>query len=297
MADGRRLGQDHAQLRDERRTTCTSAELVAVHVYHVGAMIPPATSTGWASVMREHAERTLTDALGEQRGVRQKVVESSSPSWGLHGVAVKEQADLIVGGASHHAAVGRVLVGSVGERVLHGAPCGVGVAPAGFRAKPARLALIGVGFDGGAESEAALSRAGDLARLASADLRVLTVVEPPELPLGAEGPAFAGADGVAAAREQVMRSELDRGLTLVPEDTPASGKLVIAGTETLADEDIDVMVVGSRGYGPLRRVLLGSVSTRLVRSAPCPVIVFPRSVASREVGSREAVGGVAREGW
>jgi len=34
--------------------------------------------------------------------------------------------------------------------------------------------------------------------------------------------------------------------------------------------------VGSRGYGPLRRVLLGSVSTELIRTAPCPVIVHPR---------------------
>jgi hypothetical protein len=36
------------------------------------------------------------------------------------------------------------------------------------------------------------------------------------------------------------------------------------------------MVVGSRGYGPLRRVLLGSVSTQLVRSMPSPLIVTRR---------------------
>ena len=40
----------------------------------------------------------------------------------------------------------------------------------------------------------------------------------------------------------------------------------------------DLMVVGSRGYGPLRAVLLGSVSGRLVREAACPVIVVPRGV-------------------
>ena len=39
-----------------------------------------------------------------------------------------------------------------------------------------------------------------------------------------------------------------------------------------------LLVVGSRGYGPLRRVLLGSVSTELVRSAPCPLIVTPRGM-------------------
>ena len=47
----------------------------------------------------------------------------------------------------------------------------------------------------------------------------------------------------------------------------------------LADESasVDLMVCGSRGYGLLRQVLLGGVSTRLMRSAACPVIVTPRS--------------------
>ena len=37
--------------------------------------------------------------------------------------------------------------------------------------------------------------------------------------------------------------------------------------------DLDLLVVGSRGYGPLRRTLVGSVSDELVRTAPCPVLV------------------------
>ena len=39
------------------------------------------------------------------------------------------------------------------------------------------------------------------------------------------------------------------------------------------------MVVGSRGYGPLKAVLLGGVSGQLIRSAACPVIVVPRGAA------------------
>ena len=38
---------------------------------------------------------------------------------------------------------------------------------------------------------------------------------------------------------------------------------------------IDLLVTGSRGYGPMRRVLLGSVSSELMRSAPCPVCGSP----------------------
>jgi nucleotide-binding universal stress UspA family protein len=44
-----------------------------------------------------------------------------------------------------------------------------------------------------------------------------------------------------------------------------------------AAQDIDLVVAGSRGYGPIRSVLLGGVSRQLVDEAPCPVLVVPRS--------------------
>jgi nucleotide-binding universal stress UspA family protein len=42
-------------------------------------------------------------------------------------------------------------------------------------------------------------------------------------------------------------------------------------------EGVDLLVVGSRGYGPLARVLLGSVSRKVVQDAPCPVLVVRRA--------------------
>jgi len=44
-------------------------------------------------------------------------------------------------------------------------------------------------------------------------------------------------------------------------------------------EDADLLLLGSRGYGPRRAVLLGGVSGRVVRTAACPVIVVPRGIA------------------
>jgi nucleotide-binding universal stress UspA family protein len=40
--------------------------------------------------------------------------------------------------------------------------------------------------------------------------------------------------------------------------------------------ELDLLVLGSRGHGPVRAVLLGSVSSALVRSAESPVVVIPR---------------------
>jgi nucleotide-binding universal stress UspA family protein len=47
-----------------------------------------------------------------------------------------------------------------------------------------------------------------------------------------------------------------------------------------ASAEIDLLVCGSRGYGPLRSVLVGGVSDRLTRQAPCPVIVVPRGAVA-----------------
>ena len=54
---------------------------------------------------------------------------------------------------------------------------------------------------------------------------------------------------------------------------------------TLDRRDADLLVCGARGYGPLRRVLLGGVSSRLLRRAACPLLVVPRRA---ERGDRAA---------
>jgi nucleotide-binding universal stress UspA family protein len=43
-------------------------------------------------------------------------------------------------------------------------------------------------------------------------------------------------------------------------------------------ERLDLLICGSRGYGPLRAVMLGSVTRRVVAKAHCPVVVVPRGV-------------------
>ena len=54
---------------------------------------------------------------------------------------------------------------------------------------------------------------------------------------------------------------------------------VIVGYEGSDHSDeADLLVVGSRGYGPFRRVLLGSVSAKLAESSPCPFLVCPRGL-------------------
>ena len=88
------------------------------------------------------------------------------------------------------------------------------------------------------------------------------------------------------AIEDDARKEVAAARDGLPEAVDAEATLITGKpAEALLDvtaEPGTMLVVGSRGYGPLRRVLLGSVSTRLVRSAPCPLIVTPRGMHEEE---------------
>ena len=92
-------------------------------------------------------------------------------------------------------------------------------------------------------------------------------------------PADIASLDVAARRHELDAVMADRPVDVECEDVLRQG----SPADELRDEaeDADLLVMGSRGYGPLRAVLLGSVSSGVVRSAPCPVLVIPRSATTK----------------
>ena len=230
--------------------------------------------------------------------VERRLLADHSPARALQDAAEQAGAGIIVVGSSHVGRFGRVLPGSTAERLLHGAPCPVAVVPVGFRERGLPVnPVIGCAYLATDDGMTALGAAENLALAISGSLQVMQVVEPPsylydtgEMPLNMpEIDAKVRADADHALLERV--EHLSAGLRDV-EGTVHIGKpadRLIALTES-----VDVMVVGSRGYGPLRSVLLGGVSGRLIRSAACPVIVVPRS-SHATVGSLfEPAGGVSQ---
>jgi len=221
----------------------------------------------------------LVGMAAKSVGAKGERVLSTSPARGLHDRAEQVQADLIVVGSSSHGRVGQTLVGSVGVALLHGSPCAVAIAPDGYRDLADRgLETIVVGFDGSAEAGLALMAASRLARATGATVKLVSVVEPP-----APGTGKGGTDGSPALKEAIeddLRDTLTQGCAAVPEGIDAEPVLVSGEPATAlgeaAKEPGRLLVLGSRGSGPLRRVRLGSVSRALVRSAPSPVIIHPR---------------------
>ena len=228
----------------------------------------------------EAETREQIESAAKAAGAEALTRPSSSTARGLHDLAEESGADLVVVGSASSGKVGQVLAGNVALSLLHGSPCAVAVAPKGY-AEQASHAVeeVTVGYDGSPESRAAVNDALDFARSADASVKVVAVVEPPPVTYGKGGNQ--GRPELAKEIEKIMRSRLDDLLAELPDDVHVDGVLVTGDpAHALAEvalEDGGVVFAGSRGYGPLRRVLLGSVSRELVSSAPCTVIVHPRS--------------------
>lgn len=187
-----------------------------------------------------------------------------------------QEAELIVVGSSHRGPVGRVLPGSVGESLLSSAPCAIAIAPRGFAdGELVHHGVIGIGFEGGEESELALAEAREWASLLGARLRVITVV--PELAeLAIQAPRFNELNGRLRAEYQEILDGALAQLGDTIETEPVLEKGIPAQVLAEQGETLDLLVLGSRGYGPLRAALVGAVSAKVMRTAPCPVLITPR---------------------
>lgn len=234
----------------------------------------------------EHYDRIFEQAraqLGETSFERRELQDTAAH--GLTDLAEAEGADLIVLGSTHRGPIGRVLAGSVATALFHGAPCAVVVAPRGWATEPhAGLGLIGVAFDGSAEATAALELAVALALARDATLRVIAIA--PYLGSGAR-------PGATETSAEEWTERLERAVEAIPEEVEYETVLREGREATelaLQGVELDLLVVGSRGYGPLRRTILGSVSGELVRTAPCPVLVVPRAASGGGPDAETTIG-------
>jgi len=255
-------------------------------------------SGAYARALEAEAQATLEWAagpLGDVPHVECRTIPSLSVAQGLQELADAEDALTIVVGPSHRGRLGRLCPGSVGQRLLHGAPCPVAIAPRGHWSSPhTSIRCIGVGYVPVPDGWSALRAACALAGRLGATLQVLSVAEPPaaaaSIPYG-----WGYADVETTSRDALVR-DLRRALDEAAEAVAATGEVV----EGYADDElarlsdaVDLLICGSRGYGPVDSVLLGSVSTSLLRKASCPLLVIPRGADDSFRSLGKAVAAVA----
>jgi nucleotide-binding universal stress UspA family protein len=197
-------------------------------------------------------------------------VVAVSPGRGLHKQAEKQNADLLVVGSCSHSAFGRAMLGDDTRAALNGASCAVAIASSGLAERGEPIARIGVAYNGSPESEAALTLARELAARTGASVHALEVVSIPSV-------AYTGI--VAPALGDTIDTMLNEATGRLERLSGVEGRAAfgLIGEELAAfGEELDLLVVGSRGYGPAKRLVLGSTSNYLERHARCPLLVLPR---------------------
>ncbi|HEU5106531.1 MAG TPA: universal stress protein [Solirubrobacterales bacterium] len=274
--DGSDGGRDALELT-RVLAAAMAAEVLVVSVLPYGPLPIP-----YEILAEEEAERAqpLFDQARERLGgleVETRAFGGGTPAGVINDLAEREGIETIVVGSPHRGAVGRTLIGSVADGLLHGAPCEVLTAPRGYAAEPREpFRTIAVAYDDTSEAKAALARAEAIALACRATIVVYTVAAPISV--------VPGAAGYTPAIQPEAGPIVTRAVKGVDERLAATGR-VLSGVPgpalaTACEEDgADLLVAGSRGYGPLARVFLGSVSTQLMHKAPCPVAVVPRPSA------------------
>lgn len=270
-----------AALRFTRRLARQAgAKVVAAYVYPDVRPAPSpygpetliALNADLTAVARETALRVVEHVPED---VEAFAVAGASVPHELDRFARQEHAALLAVGATHRGGVGRVLPGSIGERVIHRSPCPVLVVPEGHAERPVRR--IAVAYDGREQSRRALRAAAALAERLGASLVLIGVTD---LPPGEYLPHVPGHEHDREIT-RAMRTVLEHAASrLLPQGFDVSLRLPIGGAgaaiaEACAD-DVDLLVVGSHGHGAMRSALVGSVSRHLVDHAPCAVLVVPR---------------------
>jgi nucleotide-binding universal stress UspA family protein len=140
--------------------------------------------------------------------------------------------------------------------------------------------IVAVGVDDSDGSRRALEWAAEEARIRGARLRPVLAWSYLEQPEGKFDAAYGEDDALRNLDRFLEAAGVDLGELDVERrvicDLPARALLEAA-------KDADLLVVGSRGSGGFKGLLLGSVSQQVVQHAPCPVTVVPH--AERAAGS------------
>ena len=277
--DGFSEGRDAAAL-GQSLAEATRAELMLVSV-NSAALLPTPPALSYRS-LREQSQQELRDVRDSLApGARTLTATDHSVPRALHRVVRQHHRDLLVVGSSRRAPEGHVRIGKRTRQLLCHFECALAVAPRGLHTKPRRgLRRIGVGYERSPESESALALAASVAAGTGVDLHVQAVVDD-RLPLFARSVL---SRLVEVEWNQVISTEMDEiraqavaagarlGAQLdvgVARGRPADVLLELS-------EHVDLLVIGSRHWGPTARLLLGSTGEALMHDAACTVLAVPR---------------------
>jgi nucleotide-binding universal stress UspA family protein len=282
--DGRPESRDAVALGTSLAAV-TQAEVLLVGVRPEPLVVLP-EEMNWTSLHRQTAELLADTCDAYAPGARVTVEPGPSVPRALERVVTREDCDLLVVGSSRHAVEGRVRIGTRTRQLLSELTCALAIAPRGMhRHQNYGLRRIGVGYDGHDESAAAVTLAGSLALAAEAELFLCGVVDDRDPSLGWGEMTPAGA--MMGRWEERIVAEMDAlrdfGLSAASATGATAHAEILRGRPAdpliKLSEHVDLLVIGSRRWGAMARVLQGSTGEALAHHAACPLLVVPRPSA------------------
>ncbi len=260
-----------------------------LHLFHVmdpleGDHYSPLQFAPEARALHKTADVSVYEMLQKSmepfdtEGLRVELVKQRSAriSPAITHYAEREKIDLIIMGSHGRGGFKRLLLGSVTAEVLRNAPCSVLTVPEKDGVKPGQVANILVPIDLSDHSTEVLRWARELGQTYHAHLDILHVVEPFAFPTSLTGVStiydiVPNLHAKVETRMKELISEIG-GMSVSYKFHIADGHA--AGTILDFAEELssDLIVLGTRGLSGAERFFIGSVSDRVARSSPCPVL-------------------------
>jgi len=238
-----------------------------VYLLQVVAIIPefesvaPDLMAQMAQEVRGQLEDTKAEAAQMGVTLEPRVVRSVSVFNAILEEAEDIQPDMIVMGRYGRTGLDRLLMGSVTARVIGHSPFKVLIVPKGATVSFDRILIAS---DGSPSSQAAAQEALALARVRAGKLCAVSVaMEEGEIPRAQE------------VIRLLMAEANQAGVPFqgsLPQGQPADDGIIQAAIKN----EVDLIVMGSHGRTGLKRLLMGSVTERVIGQAPCPVLVVKK---------------------
>ncbi|RJQ16690.1 MAG: universal stress protein [Nitrospiraceae bacterium] len=222
--------------------------------------------------LRHTGEEILSRAKGiaeKERVLIKTVLEEGVPYEKLAEIAEADNCGIIVMGRRGKSRIEKAFIGSVTARVIGQSARDVLVVP-----EHAAIGWKNILFatDGSVCSKAAADKAVEFSKAYGADLKVISVVDVPsefyaEAPKAVED-LTRKAKGFVADVRKASESSGIKTSTFVGE-----GEAYQVITDFAKNEKADVIILGSHGRTGLKRLLMGSVTEKVIGYAPCPVLI------------------------
>jgi len=251
------------------REAINMARLLGSHLYIMSVVLgfPEEDAIAFQHLIKREEEKANSymdpvKSKAVEAGVKcEKILRSGqTPYQEIVDTAEEQQVDLVVMGRHGKRNLMRLLVGASTAEVIGGAHCSVLVTPREAKIEGKNILLA---VDGSPYSDRATTAATNLAKRLNAPITLLSVVYS-----DSKESRCRDAERVVARTNKLLKAE---GISV--ESRIVTGRYAESIVETAQNIGSDLIMVGSHGRTGLKKLLLGSVSERVIGLAPCAVLV------------------------